>query len=97
MEGKIEDSVQWDDFIENNHENKNNYYKVTAFSEKNLNNNNAKNASMQVFPLANGKFDGNDVTFVKIKGHSGNVGNELVDKLAVAAKNRNTFDNEEIK
>ena len=38
-----------------------------------------------------------DVTFVKIKGHSGNVGNELVDKLAVAAKNRNTFDNEEIK
>ena len=66
MEGKIEDSVQWDDFIENNHENKNNYYKVTAFSEKNLNNNNAKNASMQVFPLANGKFDGNDVTFVKI-------------------------------
>ena len=66
MEGKIEDSVQWDDFIENNHENKNNYYKVTAFSEKNLNNNNAKNASMQVFPLANGKFYGNDVTFVKI-------------------------------
>ena len=66
MEGKIEDSVQWDDFIENNHENKNNYYKVTAFSEKNLNNNNAKNASMQVFPLANGKFDGNDVTFAKI-------------------------------
>ena len=38
-----------------------------------------------------------DVTFVKIKGHSGNVGNELVDKLAVAAKNCNTFDNEEIK
>lgn len=66
MEGKIEDSVQWDDFIENNHENKNNYYKVIAFSEKKLNNNNAKNASMQVFPLANGKFDGNDVTFVKI-------------------------------
>lgn len=66
MEGKIEDSVQWDDFIENNHENKNNYYKVTAFSEINLNNNNAKNASMQVFPLANGKFDDNDVTFVKI-------------------------------
>ena len=66
MEGKIKDSVQWDDFIENNHENKNNYYKVTAFSEKNFNNNNAKNASMQVFPLANGKFDGNDVTFVKI-------------------------------
>ena len=36
-----------------------------------------------------------DVTFVKIKGHSGNVGNELVDKLAVAAKTLNTFDNEE--
>ena len=66
MEGKIENAEQWDDFIENNHKNKNNYYKVTAFSEKNFNNNNAKNASMQVFPLANGKFDGNDVTFVKI-------------------------------
>ena len=66
MEGKIENAEQWDDFIENNHKNKNNYYKVTAFSEKNLNNNNAKNASMQVFPLANGKFDDNDVTFVKI-------------------------------
>ena len=66
MEGKIEDSVQWDDFIENNHENKNNYYKVTAFSEKNLNNNNAKNASMQVFPLDYGKFNGKNVTFAKI-------------------------------
>ena len=29
-----------------------------------------------------------NITFVKIKGHSGNVGNELVDKLAVAAKKR---------
>ena len=66
MEGKIEDSVQWDDFIENNHENKNHYYKVTAFSEKNLNNNNAKNASMQVFPLDYGKFNGKNVTFAKI-------------------------------
>ena len=66
MEGKIENAEQWDDFIENKYENHNNFYKVTAFSEKNLNNNNAKNASMQVFPLANGKFDGKDVTFVKI-------------------------------
>lgn len=66
MEGKIEDSVQWDDFIENKYENHNNFYKVSAFSEKNLNNNNAKNATMQIFPLANGKFDGKDVTFVKI-------------------------------
>ena len=66
MEGKIDKAEQWDDFIENKYENHNNFYKVSAFSEKNLNNNNAKNASMQVFPLANGKFDGNDVTFVKI-------------------------------
>lgn len=29
-----------------------------------------------------------DVTFVKVKGHSGNVNNEIVDKLAVAAKKR---------
>lgn len=27
------------------------------------------------------------VTFVKVKGHSGNVGNDYVDKLAVQAKN----------
>lgn len=66
MEGKIENAEQWDDFIENKYENHNNFYKVSAFSEKNLNNNNAKNATMQVFPLANGKFDGKDVTFVKI-------------------------------
>ena len=66
MEGKIENAEQWDDFIENNHKNKNNYYKVTAFSEKNLNNNNAKNATMQIFPLEHGNFDGKDVTFVKI-------------------------------
>ncbi len=66
IEGKIENAEQWDDFIENNHKNKNNYYKVTAFSEKNLNNNNAKNATMQIFPLEHGKFDGKDVTFVKI-------------------------------
>lgn len=66
MEGKIENAEQWDDFIENKYENHNNFYTVSAFSEKNLNNNNAKNASMQVFPLANGKFDGKDVTFVKI-------------------------------
>ena len=66
MEGKIEDSVQWNDFIENNHENKNNYYKVTAFSEKNSNTNNAKNASMHVFPLATGQFYGHDVPFAKI-------------------------------
>ena len=66
MEGKIENAEQWDDFIENKYENHNNFYKVSAFSEKNLNNNNAKNATMQIFPLANGKFDGKDVTFVKI-------------------------------
>ena len=66
MEGKIEDSVQWDDFIENKYENHNNFYTVSAFSEKNFNNNNAKNATMQIFPLELGKFDGNDVTFVKI-------------------------------
>ena len=66
MEGKIENAEQWDDFIENKYENHNNFYKVSAFSEKNLNNNNAKNASMQFFPLEHGKFDGKDVTFVKI-------------------------------
>lgn len=66
MEGKIENAEQWDDFIENKYENHNNFYTVSAFSEKNLNNNNAKNATMQIFPLANGKFDGKDVTFVKI-------------------------------
>ena len=66
MEGKIDKAEQWDDFIENKYENHNNFYKVSAFSEKNLNNNNAKNASMQVFPLDYGKFNGKNVTFAKI-------------------------------
>lgn len=29
-----------------------------------------------------------DITFIKVMGHSGDVGNELVDKLAVGAKGR---------
>ena len=74
MEGKIKQTQQWDDFIENNHENQDNYYKVKGFSknsEKNhdkesKNAKNAKNASMQVFPLEYGKFNANDVTFSKI-------------------------------
>lgn len=70
LEGKIENPEHWDDFIENNHENQNNFYKVSAFSENQMKNqkksSNAKNASMQVFPLDYGKFNGKNVTFAKI-------------------------------
>ena len=66
VEGKIENAEQWDDFIENKHENQNNFYKVSAFSENQIKNSNAKNACMQIFPLDYGKLSGKDVTFVKI-------------------------------
>ena len=35
-----------------------------------------------------------DVTFIKVKGHSGNLYNELVDKMAVEAKEKGEWFNE---